>query len=119
MQAMKYLAAIAAFAIASSLGAFAKTSNSGSFDLTDTASIGSTVLQPGHYKAEWTGSDTALQISIVKSGKTVATAEGHLKELTSKAPYTSVSTRGSRDNSRRVYEIDFDNRSEALVISGS
>lgn len=119
MQPMKYLASVAALAIAFSLGAFAKTSNSGSFDLTDAARIGSTVLYPGHYKAEWTGSDTALQISILQHGKTVATAKGHLKELSSKAPYTAVSTRARKDNSRQVNEIDFNNRTDALVIAGS
>ena len=97
----------------------AKTSNSGSFDLTDFARIGSTVLHPGHYKAEWTGSDTALEISILQNGKTVATVRGKLKQLPSKAPYTAVSTKARSDNSRQVNEIDFDNRTEALLIAGS
>ena len=119
MKPMKYVASLAALAIAFSLGAWAKTFNSGSFDLTDAARIGSTVLQPGHYKAEWTGSDTALQISILQHGQTVATTHGSLKELPSKAPYTAVSTRARRDNSRQVNEIDFNNRTDALVLAGS
>ena len=119
MKPMQYVSSIAALAIAFSPGAFAKTLNSGSFDLTDSARIGSTVLQPGHHKAEWTGSDTALQISILQNGRTVATARGQLKELPSKAPYTSVSTKAKSNNSRQVDEIDFDHRTEALVIAGS
>lgn len=115
---MKYLASIAALALAFSLSAFAKTSNSGSFDLTDTAQIGSTVLQPGHYKVEWSGSDTALQVSILQHGKTVATTQGKLKELPSKSPYTSVSTTAGNDNSRQVNEIDFGNRTDALIFAG-
>ena len=74
------------FALVFSLGAFAKDKDkdSGSFDLTQTARVGSTLLQPGHYKAEWTGPKDALQISVLDHGKTVATATGNLKELPSK-----------------------------------
>jgi len=118
MKPMKYLASIAALALAFSLSAFARTSNSGSFDLTDSARIGTTVLQPGHYKAEWTGSDTALQVSILQNGKTVATVQGQLKELPSKSPYTSVSTNVGNHHSPQVNEIDFGNRTDALVFAG-
>jgi len=119
MQTMKYIAFIAALALPLSLGAFAKSSNSASFDLTDPAQIGSTTLAPGHYTAQWTGSNSALEISILQHGKTVATARGQLKELPEKAHYTAVTTKQSSDNSSRVDEIDFNNRTEALVIAGS
>jgi len=119
MRPMKYIAALAALAITFSLGAFAKNSNSGKFDLTYPARIGSTVLQPGHYEAEWTGSDNALQISILQHGKTVATAQGQLKQLPEKAPYTSVTMKKVSDNKQQVDEIDFGSRTEALVIAGA
>lgn len=119
MQSIRFFAVFSVVALALSLPAFAKDANSGSFDLAQTAQVGSTVLHPGHYKAEWTGPDTALQISILRNGKTVATTQGTLKQLPSKAPYGSVTVRNVNDHTTRVDEIDFNNRTEALKLAGS
>lgn len=116
MQFLKCAALTAALTFVFSLGAFAKNFDSGNFDLTQPARIGSTMLQPGHYKAEWSGSGSALQVSILSHGKTVATTQGHLKELPTKSPYTAVSLRERRDNTRQVDEIDFNNHHTALVL---
>ena len=115
MKFINYVASLAILAMIFSLGAFAKDS----FDLAQTARIGSTVLQPGHYKAEWTGPKDALQISVLENGKNVATAQGSLKELPSKAPNNAVTLRIHRDNSPQVDEVEFNSRREALVLAGS
>jgi hypothetical protein len=109
---------LAAIAMVLSLGALAKDRDSGSFDLPQTAQVGSTTLQPGHYKAEWTGPNNALQISIVQDGKTVATTKGKMKELPTKPQNTAVTLRTTSNHSRLVEEIDFGNRTDALVLSG-
>jgi len=118
MRASKYFALLAPLALILSIGAFAEGSNSGKFDLQQPARIGSAVLQPGHYIAEWTGSSAAVKINILQRGKTVATAEGAVKQLPAKSPYSSVSMKAQPDNTNKVEEIDFNNRSEALVIHG-
>src|SRR5215469_16061424 len=117
MRSMQYLATLAAFALVFSLGALGKETNSGSFDIGQNARIGRTLLKPGHYKAEWRGPDNALEVRIVEHGRTVATTKGHLKELPTKSPYDAVQLR--TDKSQRVDEIDFNNRTEALVLVGS
>lgn len=117
MRALKYLAILSAFALTLSMSAFAKDTNSGKFDLEQAAKVGSTVLQPGHYEAQWTGPSNAVKINIMQHGKTVATAEGNIKQLPTKSPYTAVSMK-TQNNNKRVDEIDFNNRSEALVIHG-
>lgn len=117
MRSVQYLASLAAFALVFSLGAFAKETNSGSFDIEQNAKIGRTLLKPGHYKAEWTGPNNALNVTIIEHGKTVATTKGHLKELPTKSPYDAVEFRS--DKSQQVDEIDFNNRTEALVLAGS
>ena len=117
MQSIKCLASLAAFALVFSLGAFAKETNSGNFDIGQNAKIGTTLLRPGHYKAEWTGPNDALKVTIIEHGKTVATTKGHLKELPAKSPYDAVQFR--TDKSEQVDEIDFNNRTEALVLAGS
>lgn len=118
MRLIQYLASLVAIAMVLSLGALAKDRDSGSFDLPRTAQVGSTTLQPGHYKAEWTGSNNALQISIVKDGKTVATTKGTMKELPTKAQNGAVTLRTTNHQSPLVEEIDFSNRTDALVLSG-
>ena len=119
MKSLRYFASFTVVALILSAFAFAKDTKSGSFDLAEAAQIGSTTLQPGHYKAEWTGSDNALSISIVEHGKTVATAQGTMKQLPSKATSDAVIVKTGNDNSsNQIQEIDFNNRTEALVLSG-
>ena len=119
MRAIKYFVTIIASALLLSLGAFAKDRNSGKFDLTQTAKVGSTVLQPGNCKAEWTGPENALKVSILEHGKTVATAKEKLEELSQAAPYNAVTMRTLKNQSKRVEEIEFGNHKDALKLAGS
>lgn len=118
MRLLQYLASLVAIALVLSLGALTKDRDSGSFDLPQTAQVGSTTLQPGHYKAEWNGPNNALQISIVKDGKTVATAKGTMKELPTKAQNSEVTLRTTNNHNRLIEEIQFGNRTDVLVLSG-
>jgi hypothetical protein len=118
MRLIKYLASLVAVAMVLSLGALAKDHDSGSFDLTQAARVGSTTLQPGHYKAEWTGPNNALHVAIVKNGETVATATAKMKELSAKARNGAVVLRTTNNHNPLVEEIDFSNRTDALVLSG-
>ncbi len=118
---MKIARCFASFAIvtlALSVGAFAKDNHSGNFKLFETTRVGSTDLEPGDYKADWSGPADAVKISIVKNGKTVATANGQIKNLQQPSPYDAVTTKMLQDNTKAVDEIDFNNRSEALVLGG-
>lgn len=116
MRLIKYFASIVAVALVLSLGAFAKDKDSGNLNLVQTARVGSTTLQPGQYKVEWTGPNNALQISIMKYGKTIATVQGKLKELPTKAEDNAVTLRTMNNNTKRIEEIDFSHRTEALVL---
>jgi hypothetical protein len=117
MRALK-VSLFAIFAVTLCVTAFAKDSNSGKFELNQPAKVGSTVLQPGQYTVQWTGPNDAVKINILQHGKTIATAEGSVKELPTKAPYASVSMKTQPDNTKNVDEIDFSNRSQALIING-
>jgi hypothetical protein len=118
MRSLKYLASFTAVALLLCAGAFARdNSKSGSFDLAEPAHIGSTLLQPGHYKAEWTGPENALTVSIMQRGKTVATTQGNMTQLPSKATQSEVTIRTHNDN-KQIEQIQFDNRTEALTLSG-
>lgn len=119
MKSLKYFTSFTAVALLFlSAIAFAKDNKSGGFDLAEPAQVGSTTLPPGHYKAEWTGSENSLNISIVEHGKTVATTQGTMKQLPSRAPADEVTLKTGNDNSKQIEEIQFNNRSEALMLSG-
>ena len=117
MKSVKYLASLTAFALILCAAAFAKDNKSGSFDLAEPAHVGSTLLQPGHYKAEWTGPENSLQVTILENGKTVATTEGTMKQLPSKATSDEVTLK-TVNESMQVEQIEFNNRPEALMIGG-
>jgi hypothetical protein len=118
MKLLKYIASFTAVAFLLGASAFARDNNSGSFDLSEPAHVGATLLQPGHYKAEWTGPNDALKVSIIKNGKTVATTEGTIKELPEKASATEVTVKTEHNSRKQVEEIDFSNHSGALMLPG-
>ena len=119
MKLVRYLALLSTAALMLSPAALAKDTHSGKFTLASPAQVGTTQLKAGHYKAEWTGPDNALRVSILENGKTVATTKGKLKELKHPSPYDAVATRALRNHARRIDKIDFNNRSEALVLTAS
>jgi len=119
MRWLQYLACSAVLILGMSVAAFAKASHedAGKFNLTAPATVGSTVLQAGHYKAEWVGPNEDVRVSILSRGKVVATAQGRVVEHNDKAPYDSVTVKKQADSSQRLEEIDFGNRKDALVLS--
>ncbi len=112
------LASCAVFAVVLSAAAFAKDTHSGKFTLSEPARVGTTQLQPGDYKAEWSGPADNLQISIIQRGQTVATTQGHLKNLQQPAPYSAVTESTLADQTKKVDEIDFNHSTEALLVGG-
>jgi len=118
MKIARYFTSFAILTLALSVGAFAKDSHSGNLTLFETVRVGSTDLEPGHYKAEWAGAGNDVKIDILQNGKTVATTQGTVKNLEKPSPYDAVTTTTLQDNTKVVDEIEFNNRSEALVLGG-
>jgi hypothetical protein len=118
MKSAKFLASVAIAAFALSLGAFAKDNNSGNFTVSDSVQVGATELAPGDYKAEWTGPANDVKVAITQHGKTVATTEGKLTTLQQPARYSAVLTKQTNNNTLKLDEIEFNNRSEALQLNG-
>jgi hypothetical protein len=118
MKSIKWFGSFAILTLVLSVGAFAKDNHSGNFTLSETVRVGSTELGPGRYKAEWTGTANDVKVDILQDGKTVATTQGAIKNLGQPSPYDAVTTKTLDDNSKLVDEIDFNHRSEALILSG-
>jgi hypothetical protein len=116
---MKALTSLLLATLAVSTFTFAANNNQANFTLPQTARVGSTDLPAGDYKAQWTAeAGGAVKIEIMRHGKTVVTAEGKLKDLQQPSHYTAVVTKplNSGDNAVAIDEIDFNNRSQALVF---
>lgn len=119
MKTLGSLALVAALAIGMSGVSFAAQKNEGKFTLTEPATIGSTGLQPGDYKAQWqaqNGND--VKVEIVQHGKVVATTQGQLKTLQTPSPYDAVVTKDNGSNAKAINEIDFGNRTQVLILGG-
>lgn len=118
MRWLQYLAFSAILTVGLSISAFAKAdhNDAGKFNLTSPATVGSTVLRAGHYKAEWVGPNEDVRVSILSHGKVVATTQGRVVEHSEKSPYDSVTVKKQADNSQRLEEIDFGNRKDALLL---
>ena len=99
------------------MNSFAKDNLSGKFTLADPVRVGSTELAPGHHKGEWSGPADAVKIEVLQNGKTVATKQGQIKNLPRPAPYESVATKSENDTTT-LDEIEFNNRTDALVLGG-
>jgi len=118
MKLSHYISSLAVLALALSGFAFAKDTNSGSFQIDEPVQIGSAQLAPGTYKVEWSGPANNVKVDIMHQGKTVAMVNGKLQDLAQASPYNSVTVKTLPNHIKTVDEIDFNNRTEALVLNG-
>jgi hypothetical protein len=117
MQTVTRVATLSLLTVALATVTFAANKNEGNFTLTDTVRVGSSELSAGDYKAQWQAeSGGTVKVEFLQNGKTVATAEGKLKDLQQPSPYTAVTTKSASDNVQKIDEIDFNNRKQALVF---
>ena len=119
MKALARLTALAMLTFALTTVTIAKNTNKneGKFTIPNTVRVGSTDLRPGDYKAAWTEeSGGAVKIDILQHGKTVATVAGKLKDLEKPASFDAVIIKTLDNNAKTIDEIDFNNRSQALVF---
>ena len=112
MKSLGHLAGLAALVFALATVTFAANKNQASFTLTSAAKVGATDLQPGDYKAEWKAeAGNSVKVDILQHGKTVASAEGKLKDL----PATMTHDAVVLDNNK-IDEIDFGRGKQAVVF---
>jgi len=98
------------------LAVSAFASNSGSVQILDRVTVGSTQLAPGQYSLKWEGSGSSVQLSILKSGKVVATTPARWIDLNEK-PYGDVAViKNNSDGSKSLAEIHFYGKKSALAI---
>ena len=116
MKSVKYSAVLALVAFTLSLTAFAKDRNEGKFSLVDPASIGSTQLHPGDYKATWEGTGSDVQVKILQGKNVVATSPAKLVDNPTRQD--SVTVKGDV-GARSIDEIDFSGARKGLVFGSA
>lgn len=110
-----YASLFAMFLFLLPFSAFAK-SNHKNFSLTNSATIGTTQLNPGRYEVKWSGTGNEIHISILQKGKTLATASGSMVEQQSASPYSGVDTVKDSSNTSVIRGFQFANQKEELMV---
>lgn len=82
--------------------------------LTQPATIGSTMLQPGSYKITANLQSDQVLVKRDKDGKLMATVTGKTVTLNRKASYSAVLFNG-----RSIHEIQFSGKIEAIELPNS
>ena len=85
-------------------------------DITDQVVLAGKSLPPGRYKVEWQGNGPAVNVSFLKSGKTVLTTPATVAHLQEKAPYDAVVENTNTKGAKTIREIEWNNQREALMF---
>jgi hypothetical protein len=109
----RYVIALTAIFLLLPLTALARSKDTGSLSLFNTAKIGTTQLKPGNYKVRWDGTAGKVNVNILEQNKPVATLQAKLIELPSPSPYNSIQT---NVQTNQIQQIDFGGRRQALLI---
>jgi hypothetical protein len=118
MKSVKVTAVLTLFALLLPLSVFAKDTNTGKMTLSSPTQVAGTQLQPGDYKVEWSGSGPSAQVKFIHKGKTVATTQGNVIQLKTKAPYDQVIL-STANGQNVIQEIDFGNKTTAVRFGGT
>ncbi len=110
---------VSALALLAPLSVFARDKNQHNVDIADVVQVGGKQLKPGNYKVKWQGTGPAVQISFVRSGKTVVTVPGTLKTNDSQVFQDDIVTDSTSAHTQRLREIDFQHQKEALIFGQS
>lgn len=116
MKVVRFVAIAAVLASGLSLSAFAKDKSEAKFTLNDTATLGSTQLKPGDYKAEWSGTAPNVDVKILKGKDVVATAPAKLAENKASLGTNAVTLGPGNGTVKSLDEVDFNSGKQSLIF---
>jgi hypothetical protein len=117
LTSMKTLMLFLLFAFAAS--AFASDAGKGSFQISDPVQVNGTTLPAGDYTARWAGNGPDVQVSIVRSGKTVATVPAKLVQLEQKASYDAAEYQTAASGKRELTALHFSGKKYSLQLGST
>ena len=115
MTRMLARAALLIFAATMSISAFAG-SKSESVTLLHDVQLNGTTIPAGEYTVKYDANGSTCLVKVMKGSKTVATANGELKQLANKPAHNQV-VLDDAGNGPSLSEIDFSNSATAITFS--
>src|SRR5271167_1909014 len=110
--------ALLVFAVTMSLSAFAG-SKPESLTLLHDAQLNGTTIPAGDYTVKYDANGSTCLVKVMKGGKTVATANGELKQLASKPQHDQVVLQNDTAGTPALSEIDFSGSKTAITFTSS
>lgn len=118
MQSIK-LVMLLLLATALATTAFSADSGKGNFQISDPVQINGTTLSAGNYTAKWDGTGPAVQVNIVRNGKTVATVPAKLVESDQKATQDAAEIQNNAAGSRELKALHFSGKKYSLQLGSA
>ncbi len=115
MKSHKYTAAFLLAVSVLSASAFAKDKTDAKFLLHYKAQFGATELTPGDYTLQFEGTGATVQVSVLQSGKIVATSPAKLVENVKPVQTGAVTYRTVGDK-KTVEEIGLSHGKQSLIL---
>jgi len=109
--------ALLVFAVTMSLSAFAG-SKPESITLLHDVQLNGTTIPAGDYTVKYDTNGSTCLVKVMKGSKTVATANGELKQLTNKPAHNQV-VLDDTGSGPAVSEMDFSNTSTAITFGSN
>ena len=106
--------ALLVFAVTMSLSAFAG-SKSETISLLHDVQLNGTTIHAGEYTVKYDANGSTCLVKVIKDGKTVATANGELKQLANKPERNQVVLNNTGEMPT-VSEMDFSNTTTAITF---
>jgi len=116
---LTFKATVLLLALAFGASAFAASAGKGDFQISEKVQISGTTLPAGNYTAKWDGSGPAVQVNIVRNGKTVATVPAKLIQSDRKAANDSSEIQTAASGDRELTAIHFSGKRYALELGGA
>ena len=110
--------ALIVFALTITISAFAG-SKTESMTLLHNAQLNGTTLPAGDYTVKYDASGSTCQVKVMKGNKTVATANGELKQLANKPQYDQVVLQDDSGGIPSISEMDFHSTGAAITFSSN
>ena len=107
---------ILSLALLLATSAFAGDTHKGSVQFFNPVQLNGKQLAAGVYQVKWEGSGSNVEMSILQSGKVLATAPAQVIELNRKPSADAALINNNADGSRSISEIRFGGKKYALAL---
>jgi hypothetical protein len=96
--------------------AFAGDTHKGSVQFFNDVQLNGKQLPAGEYQVKWEGSGSNVEMSLLRSGKVLASAPAQVIELNQKPSADAALINSNADGSRSISEIRFAGKKYALAV---